>query len=85
MNLEVRIGRLVLEGIALAPEQRPRVQAALEAELARLLAEGGLAPALLAGGALPRLPADSFTLSGDGDPTQLGQQIAQAVYGGLKR
>lgn len=85
MNLEVRIERLVLEGIALTPEQRPRVQAALEAELARLLAEGGLAPALLAGGALPPLPADSFTLSGDGDPTQLGQQIAQAVYGGLKR
>jgi len=81
MNLEVRIGRLVLEGIALAPEQRPRVQAALEAELARLLAEGGLAPALLAGGALPRLPADSFTLSGDGDPTQLGSRSRRQFMG----
>lgn len=85
MNLEVRIERLVLEGIALTPEQRPRVQAALEAELTRLLAEGGLDPVLLESGALPRVPAGSFTLSGDGDPPQLGQQIAQAVYGGLKR
>lgn len=85
MNLEVRIERLVLEGIALAPEQRPRVQAALEAELTRLLAEGGLAPALLEGGALPRVPAGHFALAGDGDPVRLGQQIAQAVYGGLKR
>jgi len=81
MNLEVRIGRLVLEGIALAPEQRPRVQAALEAELARLLAEGGLAPALLAGGALPRLPADSFTLSATATRPSWGSRSRRQFMG----
>ena len=81
MHITVRIERLVLDGLPIAPGQASLVQAAVEAELGRLLAAGALDARLLAGGAQPVLAADAFQLSGAGDPAALGAQIAQAVYG----
>lgn len=83
MNIELHIDRLILDGIPLAPAHRPLVQAAVEAELARLVAEGGISPMLQTGGALPRVPGGAIQLTNDNNPHALGQQIAQAVYGGL--
>jgi hypothetical protein len=85
MNISVHIERLVLDGVAVAPGQQPRLQAALQAELSRLLAEGGLSPGLLAGGAVPAVSGESLQLTGGGDPEALGRQIARALHGGLKR
>jgi len=83
MNINVSIERLILDGLPLAHSQRPLVQAAVEAELARLLAAGGLAANLQAGGALPSIPGGSIQFTGDNNPSQLGQQIAHAVYAGI--
>jgi hypothetical protein len=83
MNINVNIQRLVLEGVSVPPSQRPLLQAAVEAELARLLTAEGLGSGLRSGGAVPRVPAETIQLSSEGNPTQLGQQIAQAVYGGI--
>jgi hypothetical protein len=85
MNITVNIERLIFEGVSLAPWQRPLLQAAVEAELARLLAEGGVGGGLAAGWAVPSLPAGAIQLPGDGDPVAMGAQIAQAVYGGMSR
>jgi hypothetical protein len=85
MNIEVRIGRLVLEGIDVPHAQRPLLQAAVEGELARLLAAGGLGPGLQAGGALPSLPAGDIQLSRENNPTRLGQAVARAVHGAIGR
>jgi hypothetical protein len=82
-NVDLRIEQLVLDGIDLPAHQSPLVQAAVEAELARLLAAEGLGAAWRAGGAVPRLSGGEIDLPADGDPSHLGQQIAQAVYGGL--
>jgi hypothetical protein len=82
MRIDLHIDRLVLEGIELNHAQRPHLQAAVEAELGRLLAERGLG-ALAAGGAAPSVKAGGFEMSGDGSPAQLGRQIAGAVYGGI--
>lgn len=82
MNVELHIDRLVLEGIDLDPAQRPLLQAALEAELRRLIGEGGVG-SLAAGGAVPSVKAEGFQMSGDGNPAQLGRQIAGSVYGGM--
>ena len=82
MNVELHIDRLVLEGIDLDPAQRPLLQAALEAELGRLIGEGGVG-SLAAGGAVPSVKAEGFQMSGDGNPAQLGRQIAGSVYGGI--
>jgi len=81
MHITMKIERLVLDGLPIAPGQAALVQAAVEAELGRLLAAGALDARLLAGGALPALAADAIQLSGAGDPATLGTQIAQAVYG----
>jgi hypothetical protein len=83
MNINIHIERLILDGLPITHSQRPLVQASVEAELARLLATDGLASRLQAGGALPNIPGGSIHLTSDGNPHKLGQQIAQAVYGGI--
>jgi len=83
MNINIHIERLILDGLPITHSQRPQVQASVEAELARLLAADGLASGLQTGGMLPHLPGGNIQLTGDNNPSALGQQIAQAVYGGI--
>jgi hypothetical protein len=82
VNVNLHIERLVLEGIDVEPTQRPALQAALEAELGRLIAEGGVG-GLAMGGAVPSVKAEGFQMGVDGNPRQLGRQIAGSVYGGI--
>jgi hypothetical protein len=84
MNIKLHIEQLVLDGLPITPGQGPIVKAAVEAELTRLVAEGGLGPELASGGAVPSITADSIEHSG-GSPTQMGQQIARSLYGGIGR
>ena len=83
MNIKLHIDRLILDGIDVGPAQRPALQAALETELGRLLAEGGIGDGLAGGGTVPSVRADSFKLSGEGNAERLGRQIARSVYGGI--
>ena len=83
MNIDVHIERLILDGVPVAHRERPMLQAAVEAELVRLLSVDGLAPHLLTGGAIPRMSGGGIQPSSDGNPNSLGQQIARAVYGGI--
>jgi hypothetical protein len=83
MNINIHIERLILDGLPITHSQRPLVQAAVEAELARLLTNDGLAPGLQTGDMVPRIPGGDIQLTGDNNPNALGQQIAQAVYGGI--
>jgi len=82
-SIHLHIERLVLDGVDIAPGQRHLLQAGVTAELTRLLTDGGLAPSLAQGIALPRLSTGGIQLNGGDDPTQLGQQIARSVYGGI--
>lgn len=83
MNINLHIERLVLNGLEIPPEQRPVLQAAVETELSRLLTEGGLSPRLAQGIAVPRLSVQDIQTTRANNPTQLGHQIAQSVYGGI--
>ncbi len=83
MNIHVHIERLILEGLPVEQRQTPQVQAAVEAELMRLLAAGGLAPAWQTGGATPRVAAADIQLPGQPNPAHVGRQIAGAVYRGI--
>ncbi len=83
MNININIERLILDGISVPHAQRPLLQAAVEAELGRLLTEGGLGSELRSGGAVPSVPAAAIQLAADGNYTQWGQQIARSVYGGI--
>ncbi len=64
------------------------MQTAVEAELVRLLAasstaEGGIAQAWPAGGAVPDVPAAPIQLNAGARPAEIGGQIAHSVYGGI--
>ncbi len=83
MNINLHIERLVLDGIQIAPEQRPVLQAAVESELSRLLTERGLSPSLAQGVGVPRLSASDIQVASASSPTELGHQIAQSIYGGI--
>jgi hypothetical protein len=63
--------------------QGPYLQAAVEAELTRLLAESGLAAELQTDGALPSIRADAMRFKPGNTPTQWGKQIARSVYSGI--
>ena len=83
MNISLHIDRLILDGISISHAQRPLLQAAVEAELGRLLTEGGMGAEWQSGGAVPSLSAPAIQLSPEGNPTQWGHQIAQSVYRGI--
>jgi hypothetical protein len=83
MNINLHIERLVLDGLPIEARQSALVKEAVEAELTRLLQANGLSAGLQSGGAVPNLSAESIQLSTDKNPTRMGQQIAQAVYGGI--
>lgn len=83
MNINLHIERLILDGVPVKHRQRPLLQATIETELVRLLAAGELASNLLVGGSLPQVPAGTIQLTDENNPTPLGQQIAQAIYGGI--
>jgi hypothetical protein len=83
MSIQLHIERLVLDGFDLRAGDRAKLQAAVEAELARLLAEGGLAPGLTAGGAIPALRGGALQLLERGGAAGMGEGIARAVFGGI--
>ncbi|MEK6300592.1 MAG: hypothetical protein AABO41_07720 [Acidobacteriota bacterium] len=83
MKINVQIERLILDGLDLAPHQRPVLRAALESELARLLTVDGLNQELAAGGAWPELRAASVQMASSNNPERVGHEIAQAVYKGI--
>jgi hypothetical protein len=85
MNVNLHIERLILEGIPLSTRERGVLATAVTTELTRLITEGGLPAGMPAGGIVPSIPAGAIQLGADNSPARLGQQIAQAVYGGNGR
>lgn len=81
--IEVHIEELVLEGVSAA--DRLSVGAAVERELARLLAEHGVPEGLTAGPARQTVDGGSFERGPRASPTRIGDQVAGAVYRSLGR
>lgn len=83
MKIDLHIEDLVLE--VSESGDRHRIGAAVRRELARLLAEGGLPPAVARGEQIPKLNGGSIEISQDTRPEAAGEQVAGAVYRGFKR
>jgi hypothetical protein len=80
--VNLHIERLVLDGLPVGSHQGPLVQAAVEAELARLLAANALpaaSPESVQRVAAPAIAAPAVT------PDGLGAQIGQAIFGSIGR
>lgn len=82
MNIDLHIEELVLEGFP--PEDRHRIGAAVERELARLLTERGL-PGVTESMDISRLDGGSFEMDRNATPERVGGQVGGAVYGGMRR
>ena len=83
MNINLHIERLVLDGLPVAPSQGAQVQALVERELARLLAQDGISKQLQSGLALHRVGAEEI-LSSQGVGIQtIGRQIAGAIHSSI--
>jgi hypothetical protein len=85
MRVRLHIERLVLDGLQVSGPDAARLKAAMEAELGRLLADGGVNIELAAGGALPRVGAAPIHASHRATPADLGGEIARSVYSGVGR
>lgn len=83
MNIIVHIERLILDGVPVPHRHRSQLQAALERELARLIAADGLTIDVQTSGVLPRVSGGEMRLEGDENPSRLGTQIARAIYKGI--
>ncbi|MEM9006468.1 MAG: hypothetical protein AAGE59_23455 [Cyanobacteria bacterium P01_F01_bin.86] len=83
MDINLHIEQLVLDGLSLSPRERRQLQATVETELGHLITENGLANYLHSNGTVPALTADTIQVSNNPNPSQLGTQIAQAVYQGI--
>ena len=83
MNINLHIGQLILEGLAIAPGQKRSVQLALQAELTELIAASGISPKLAGGGAIQETRVPAVHLLDQHNPNQLGTQIARSVHQGL--
>lgn len=92
MNVRFHIERLILHGLPLEEGQGPAVQAAVETELARLLAEHGLPASVRQGGALEAvratdiaLPAQAPRSAAPAAADAIGNRIAHAVHQSVRR
>lgn len=83
MNIRVHIDRLILDGVALSPAEQPHFQAAVQAELGRLLMEQGMANGLSADTVVDSVRGGGVQLHPGSSGQSLGRQVAHAVYGGL--
>ncbi len=84
-NINIHIDRIVLDGLSIPYHQQPLLKETVETELARLFTVNGLASGLQAGGAVSHISAGDIQLTDVNNPTDLGQQIASAVYEGLSK
>jgi hypothetical protein len=82
MKIALHIERLVLDGLPVTSPEGARVRAAVERELAAMLANG-LTPELRHGGALPRLGAPDITLGPRERPDAIGRHIARSLHAGI--
>lgn len=85
MNIALHVERLVLDGFDLPPTGQRLLQAAFEAELARLLGARGLPPGWESGLVpdTPSLTGAAIELAPGADPARLGRQIALSVFSSM--
>lgn len=85
MDIQVHIERLVVDEALIGNGDRDALQVAVTTELTQLLAAQGLGEAWRAGGAAPYVRGGTIQPTAGQDPARLGQQVAQAIYGGIGR
>jgi hypothetical protein len=79
-ELTLRLGTLVVDG--LPPGEHDRLPAALSDELARLLAERGVPPELVANHGAAYVPGAAVTVAAGARVERVAAQLAESIYRG---
>jgi hypothetical protein len=80
-NVELRIERLVLDGVHLTGMQAVQMRIAMQIELTRLLADG--LPHPLPSGATSRLRASDLLNFDSSNSSEMGRRVGRSVYESL--
>lgn len=83
MKINLHIERLVLDGVTLGSAEQSVVQTSLEGKLVQLFAAGGVSDRLAGGAAISAIAAAGIHLHESASPSNLGEQLAQSIYGGI--
>lgn len=83
MNINLHIEHLLLDGIPVSHADKPRLQAAIETELVRLISDRGVNSEFQLGTTLPSIRTGDIQPATNSNPRELGQQIAGALYRGI--
>ena len=81
--LSLHIDRVVMNGLPIAAAAAPRLQAALDGELTRLLSTAPLGDEFRAGAALAALELPALQVGVDAGPGRIGRQLARALVDAL--
>ena len=82
-SIELHIEELVLHGFS--PGDRYRIAEGVEQELSRLFADRGVPESLAEGGEIVSVDGAAFEVAPRSRAEAVGAQVAQAVYGRLRR
>lgn len=80
-TIDLHIDELILRDVPYA--QRQRIAAAIEQELARLLAGRGIPPSFASGGFIPYLKLNDIQVAAGAKPVTISNQIARHIYSNL--
>ncbi len=80
MNINLHIERLILDGLPVEARDSALVQAAVEAELGRLLSERGIPSDLQTDVNQARIPAPTLRLNSSFHAKEIGTQIGAGIY-----
>jgi hypothetical protein len=83
VNLELHIEELVLHG--LEHVDRAQIGRAVEQKLWRLIAEGGAPRMLTTSREIGQIAGGEFDLTYGSTATEIGNQVAEAVYGSMQQ
>ncbi|BAY24868.1 hypothetical protein NIES2100_46660 [Calothrix sp. NIES-2100] len=78
MNINLHIEKLILDGLDIPRSQRELLKATVETELGKLLASQELPKNWQ-----PNVSIPTIEVAPKSHPSQMGQQIAQAIYQGM--
>ncbi len=82
-DISLHIEEMVLDGFAV--EDQGRVISAVQRELQRLLNQGDMPVALRQNRSIERLDGGTVRLQTGAIPEAVGKQVAESLYGGLRR
>jgi hypothetical protein len=79
-NVEIHIEELILRGMP--PGSKRGLAEAIEAEVRRLIEEGGLPPGLANVSGPLHLPGGTFEVDARSKPAAIGAEVARGLHGG---